>query len=52
MVAGAICGSAQIVTDIGVGSDDWLGFFTAELRLESDSARYREHECSDTRRLP
>jgi len=30
-VAGAICGSAQIVTDIGVGSDDWLGIW--ELRF-------------------
>src|SRR6266540_2970757 len=30
--AGAICGSAQIVTDVVVGSDDWFGLFFKPLR--------------------
>jgi len=36
-VAGAICGSAQIVTDIRIGSDDWLALFmvtTSDLRVD------------------
>ena len=34
-MAGAICGSAQIVTDIGVGSDGWFGLFILSRKKRS-----------------
>jgi len=49
-VAGAICGSAQIVTDIGVGSDDWLAIFLRPLSVRGVK-NFGEYESKLSRRV-